>query len=166
MRQYVTINLVMDYSKSLLLYQDQPAYGIFLKLIIGVIPLTLLVISIFLLSSGNRPDGLALLFETFFIGAIFWVVFPRKYQVFEDHLRIVLGGPLSVKVGFEKIQTVGIRKRFTPSINLVTRMTSTYVEIARKTGMSIAITPGDSDLFTEKANQALRQWEGQKKVKA
>ncbi len=96
----------MNYSKNLLLYQDRPAYGLLLKLIIVGIPVALLVTSFSLLSSGNSSDGLALLFETFIIGVIFWVVFPRRYQVFEDHLRIVLGGPFSVKVGFEKKKTI------------------------------------------------------------
>ena len=148
----------MNYSKNLLLYQDEPVYGLFMKLIIVVIPVAMLVGSIYLFSSGNNADGLALLFELIIIGLIFWVVFPRRYQVYEDHLRIVLGGPFSVKVGFDKIKTIGVTSRQTLSINFVTKLTKNYVEIAKKRGLSIAITPGDNDLFVENANRALSQW--------
>ena len=148
----------MNYSKNLLLYQDEPVYGLFMKLIIVVISVAMLVGSIYLFSSGNNADGLALLFELIIIGFIFWVVFPRRYQVYEDHLRIVLGGPFSVKVGFDKIKAIGVTSRQILSINFITKLTKNYVEITKKRGISIAITPGDNDLFVENANRALSQW--------
>ncbi len=148
----------MSYSKSLLLYQDVPAYGLFLKLLIVIMPVAMLAAGIYVFSSGDSDDGLALLIESFIIGFIFWVVFPRRYQVFEDHVRIVLGGPFSVKVGFDNIKTLGVTSRQTLSVNFVTKLTKNYVEIAIKRGLSIAITPGDKDLFVENANQALSRW--------
>ncbi|MFC1941027.1 PH domain-containing protein [Chloroflexota bacterium] len=148
----------MNYSKNVLLYQDEPVYGLFIKLIIMVIPVVMLVGSIYLFSSENNADGLALLLELIIIGLIFWVVFPRRYQVYEDHLRIVLGGPFSVRVGFDKIKAIGVTSRQILSINFITKLTKNYVEIAKKRGLSIAITPGDNDLFVENANRALSQW--------
>ncbi|MFC1954661.1 hypothetical protein ACFLVZ_02420 [Chloroflexota bacterium] len=130
----------------------------FLKIILIGIPVALLFTSIFLLSSGNNSEGLPVLFETIFVGAIFWVVFPRSYQVFEDHLCIVLGGPFSVNVSFGKIEKIQITNRFSLTINFATRLTGTCVEITRKSGLSIAITPRNSDLFIEKANQVFNQW--------
>jgi len=148
----------MNYSKSLLLYQDIPAYGLLLKLLVVIMPVAMLVASIYLFSSGDSADGLALLIEAFIIGFIFWVVFPRRYQVYEDHVRIVLGGPFSVKVGFDKIKTIGVTSRQTLSVNFVTKLTKNYVGIAKKRGLSIAITPADNDSFVENANQALSRW--------
>jgi hypothetical protein len=148
----------MNYSKSLLLYQDEPAYGLLLKLIIVIMPVALLAASIYVLSLGDSSGGLALLVEAFIIGFIFWVVFPRRYQVYEDHVRIVLGGPFSVRVGFDKIKTIGVTSRLTFSVNFVTKLTRSYVEIAKKRGLSIAITPRANDLFVENANRALSQW--------
>ncbi len=148
----------MNYSKSLLLYQDVPAYGLFLKLLIVIMPVAMLAAGIYVFSSGDSDDGLALLIEAFIIGFIFWVVFPRRYQIYEDHVRIVLGGPFSVKVGFNKIKTLRVTSRQTLSVNFVTKLTKNYVEIAIKRGLSIAITPGDKDLFVENANQALSRW--------
>ena len=148
----------MNYSKSVLLYQDEPAYGLLLKLIIVIVPVALLAASIYVLSLGDSSGGLALLVEAFIVGFIFWVVFPRRYQVYEDHVRIVLGGPFSVKVGFAKIEAIGVTSRLTFSVNLVTKLTKSYVEIAKKRGLSITITPRDNDLFVENANRALSLW--------
>ena len=148
----------MSYSISLLLYQDRPAYGSLLKLIILIVPGGLLIASIYLLLSGENIGGLALLVETFIVGLILWFVFPRRYQVYEDHIRVVLGGPFSVKVGFAKIETIRVTNRFILSVNLVTKLTKSYVEIAKRKGLPIAITPSDSDLFVENAARALSQW--------
>jgi hypothetical protein len=78
-----------------------------------------------------------LLAESFFIGLIFWVVFPRRYQVYEDHLRIVLGGPVAVKIGFDKIEMIGVTSKLTFGVNFVTKFTKSYVEIAQKKGLRV-----------------------------
>jgi len=134
------------------------AYGFLLKAIIVLVPGTLLAAGIYVWSLGDSSGSLVLLVEAFIIGFIFWIVFPRRYQVYEDHIRIALGGPFSVKVGFDKIEAIRVTSKFIFSINFVTRLTKSYVEIAKKRGMSIAITPRDNDMFIENANRALTQW--------
>ena len=148
----------MDYSQSVLLYQDKPKYGLIMKLIL-IIPVILLASGIYLWSTGDAIVTLALLTEAVIIGLIFWFVLPREYQVYENHLRIVLGGPFSVKVGFQNIEAVRITSRMSFNIHFTTTITRSYVEIVIKKGMSIAITPTDDKTFVEKANQALSQWE-------
>ncbi len=111
-----------------------------------------------MLSSGETTGATVLLVETFVVGLIFWSIFPRRYQVYQDHLRIVLGGPFSVKIRFEQIKTIEVTSGLTFSVNFVTEFTKSYVEIAKKRGLSVAITPRDKDLFVENANQALSQW--------
>jgi len=147
----------MDYSQSVLLYQDKPKYGLIMKLIL-VIPVVLPAASIYLWSTGDALGSLALLTEAVMIGLIFWFVLPREYQVYENHLRIVLGGPFSVKVGFQNIETIRITSRMSFNIHFTTTITRSYVEIAIKRGMNIAITPVDKESFVEKANLALSQW--------
>jgi len=146
-----------NYSTSILLYQDKPRYGLLLKLIL-IIPVAFLVGSLYLWLSGDISGSLALLPQAFIIGLIFWFVFPREYQVYEDHLRIALGGPFSVKVDFQNIKTVRITNRTGLTVNFVTRITKSYVEIVKKKGWSIAITPTDNDSFVENANRILEQW--------
>ena len=147
----------MDYSQSVLLHQDKPEYGLLMKLIL-IVPVALLGSSIYLWSSGDTFVGITLLTEAVIIGLILWFVLPREYQVYENHLRIVLGGPFSVRIGFRNIEKIRITNRFALSVNFATRVTRSYVEIVIKKGMTIAITPADYESFVEKANQALSQW--------
>ena len=147
----------MDYSQSVLLYQDKPKYGLLMKLIL-IIPVGLLASGIYLWFAGDAIGGLALGVEAFMIGLILWFVLPREYQVYENHLRIVLGGPFSVKIAFQNIEAIRITSRLAFTVNFATRITRSYVEIVIKKGMSIAITPADDESFVEKANLALSQW--------
>lgn len=147
----------MNYSTNLLLYQDKPRYGLLLKLIL-IIPAAFLIGSLFLWLSGDIAGSLALLPSAFIMGLVFWLVFPREYRVYESHLRIVLGGPFSVKVSFKDIETFSKTSRTWLTINFVTRITKNYVEIVKKRGWNIAITPTDNDVFVENANRALKQW--------
>ena len=147
----------MDYSQSILLYQDKPKYGLLMKLIL-ILPAVLLGLSIYLWFRGDTVGSLVLVTEAFIIGLILWFVLPREYQVYENHLRIVLGGPFSVKIGFRNIEAIRITNRFAFTVNFATTITRSYVQIAIRKGMSIAITPGDDKSFVEKANQALSRW--------
>jgi hypothetical protein len=147
----------LSFSNNILLYNDKPEYGLLLKLVL-IIPVAFVVTSIYLWLSGETIGGLALLIEAFVVGLIFWFAFPREYQVYEDHLRIVIGGPFSVKIGFQNIKTVEITNRTSFTINFVTRITKNYVEIVKKKELSIAITPSDNVIFVENANQALSRW--------
>ena len=147
----------MDYSTSILLHQDKPEYGLVLKLVF-ILPAALLVVGLYLYLTGETSGSLALISEALIMGLIFWLVFPREYQVYDDHLRIVLGGPFSVKIGFQNLKSVTITSRTALTINFATRITRSYVEIAKKKGAGIAITPADNGLFVENANRALRQW--------
>ena len=147
----------LTYSTSLLLYQDKPRYGLVLKLIF-IVPAAFLLGSLYLYLSNDISGSLALLLEAFIIGLIFWLVFPRDYRVYEDHLRIVLGGPFSVKVGFQNVKMIRVTSRTALTVNFVTRITKSYVEIVKMKGLSIAITPTANDIFVENANRALGQW--------
>lgn len=148
----------MNYSKSLLLYEDKPSYGRILRLIVLVVPLALLAAGILLGAKGDFKAALTLLVESLVISLIFWSVFPRSYRVYEDHLRIVLGGPFSIKINFDQMTGIEITTRTLLTSNFVTRFTNTYVVIKKKKGMPIAITPNNNELFIENAGRALAQW--------
>ena len=147
----------LNYSTSILLYQDKPKYGLLLKLVL-IIPIAFLVGSLYLWLSDDISGSLALLPSAFTSGLIFWLVFPREYRVYEDHLRIVLGDPFSVKVDFQNIKEIRITNQTGLTVNFVTRITKSYVEIVKKRGWSIAITPTVNESFVENANRALEQW--------
>jgi len=121
-------------------------------------PLSFLVGSYYLFSSGERDGALALLADALIMSLIFLSVSPRSYQVYEDHLRIVLGGPFSIKIGFDNIKSIEATRRLVFSVNFATRMTGNYVAITPKRGLTIAITPRDNEAFVENANRALGEW--------
>ncbi len=141
-----------------MLYEDRPAYGLLLKLIFIVMPLAMLIGSISLFSSGDSEGGLVLIIEAFIIGLIFWCVMPRSYQVYEDHIRIVLGGSFSMKVGFDRIEEVKVTVKAVFTMNFVTKFAIDSVVIFRKRGLNIAITPNDYATFVQNASHALSEW--------
>ena len=51
---------------------------------------------------------------------------------------IVLGGPFSVKVGFQKIKAIRVTDRLTTSVNFITKLTKYSEEITKK-GPRIAL---------------------------
>ena len=140
-----------------MLYEDEPGWGLFLKMIIILAPSALLISSYYLFSKGETEGGQVLLLEAFIIGIIFLSVFARSYRVYEDHLRIVLGGPFSIKIGLDKIKSVEVTSKQHFSANFSTRMTGKYVAIIMKKGITIAITPKDNEQFVENANLALSE---------
>ena len=44
----------------------------------------------------------------------------------------MLGGPFSLKVGFQKIKAIRVTNRLTMSVNFITELTKCSVEIAKK----------------------------------
>lgn len=148
----------MNYANSLLLYEDEPAPGNLLKLIFLTVPAALMVTAVYLWSSGESSGGLTLLAEALVISLIFWAVLPRSYRVYEDHIRIVLGGPFTIKVGFDRLKKVEVTRRSTLSVNFTTTVSKTCVIIVQNRGLNIAITPKNNELFADSASRALSQW--------
>ena len=148
----------MSYTTNLL-YEDEPAGSLF-KIIFAIVLLALLSAGLYVWSIGSSSGGAVLLLvETIVIASIFWFVLPRGYQVYEDHLRIELGGPFKVKIGFDQISAIEITNKVGFTIHFTTTVAKTYVKIVKKKGLSIMITPKSNALFIESANRALREWQ-------
>lgn len=153
----------VKYSKSLMLYQDDPAGGLVWRVVAAAILISAIIGSVFLLSSGETTGFVVVLLEGFLVFLILSIVIPRKYQVFQDHIRIILGGPFYIRIGFDNIQLVETTNKTDFTINFATAIKYTYVRIKKKKGLSIAITPKSNELFTENANRALLEWAGTKR---
>ena len=151
----------MSYPTNLLLYEDEPAGWIF-KFFFMIVTLVLLAGSVYFWVSGDNANGLTMLVVAFVLGLAFWIVSPRKYQVYGDRLQILLGGPFVVKIGFDQIAAIEVTDRTTSelaAIKLISKVTNTYVRIGRKKGLSITITPKSDALFVENTNRSLHQWQ-------
>lgn len=89
---------------------------------------------------------------------LFWTVLPRRFEIYEDRLRIRLGWPVALNISLRNIQEArpgnpgdvvaywGIR--FGTS-------TTNVVEIIRKRGMNIIITPQNAAEFIDQLNRAV-----------
>jgi hypothetical protein len=148
----------MKQPTSLLLYQDEPASGRVLRVILLVVPAIMFITGLYLWFSREGSESLGLLVISIPIGLVLWIILPQKYQVFEDRLCIVLGGPLAINVGYNQITFMEVTTRNALTLNLVSTITRTYVIIGKKKGMSIAITPERNELFVENASRALSHW--------
>ena len=147
-----------------LLYEDRPSYGLWLKILIWGILAVFLIMAITTFDS-NRGDAFALIGTAVFIILIFWAVIPRKYCIYEDRIKIVMGAPFSVSVRFDAIEYAGKpRGKLTVGINFVTSFRST-VEIVKKKGMNVNISPGDREAFLKNLNNALDKWRGENSKK-
>ena len=97
---------------------------------------------------------------TLFDALLFKTILPQRFQIYQDRVRIVLGGPLAINIPFSNIRTVRMvsaRKVFVYWGNRFATSTHSIVEIVRKKGLGFAISPANRDMFLEQLNQALSQ---------
>ena len=148
-----------------LIYDSKPYYDPVMKVILIGIPASLSIGGFYYLASGEMVDAVKLLGVALFTLALFWSIFPRRYLIFDDSIKIVLGKPFFVNIPFHKIELARVSREFFMGINWSTSIVTTYhVEIVRKrrlTMTNIAITPSDPNLFVENLNKALSAWRGE-----
>ena len=140
-----------------LVYEDTPRYDFWLKFIlVGVLVLTFIPGVILL--SEETVGALILLGATLFDALLFKAILPQRFQIFEDRLKIVLGGPFAINIPFSDIREARLASgskafvywgiRFATSLRYV-------VEIVRNEGLNLVISPASGDIFLEQLNQAL-----------
>lgn len=100
---------------------------------------------------------------TLFFGlAISLTSWPSKYQVFNDRIRIVLGYLWHFDVPFSNIENAPVatsKDLWGLNLNFINSYSSDDIlQIIRKHGAKIHITPRDRDLFLEHLNKALTDW--------
>ncbi len=141
------------------LYEDHARYDYWLRLILFGIPLILLTIGIILIPE-DREGAIAMFGGSLFIILLFYLVLPKKYQIFEDKLKILLGWPLYVSISLANIsdsQITSGRKVFAYwGIRFATSSKS-VVEVIRKRGLNIVISPSNGPLFVDRLNEACKQ---------
>ena len=141
---------------TVLLYHDRPKYDIWLKLVVGgTLAITILPgIAFIYLSAELAWTMLAL---TIFDGLLFYAIIPRRFQLFEDRLRIVLGRPFALNVPYNVIREV---RPASPDEAFVywglrfATSTKNLIEIVRNKGLNMVISAGDKNIFLEQLEQA------------
>jgi hypothetical protein len=141
-----------------LLYEDEPRTDIWLKLMLTGIQAMFLVLGIVLLFRDTEV-AFIMFGVTIFDAVLFRLVMPRKYQVYSDKMRIVLGGPFAWNIPFSTIKEVRPSSgASTFAYNGVRFATSSrdVVEIRRSKGCSVVISPSNKDVFLEQVHRAMR----------
>jgi hypothetical protein len=141
-----------------LIYEDTARYDRAQFVLLAVIMAATLVPAIILLFYDTA--GAAYMFGVTLLDAlIFHLVFPRRYQVFNTKLRIVLGWPIRWDIKLPTIKearpTPGIATWVYGGVRLATS-SATAVEIVRKKGMGVIISPSDRQTFLEQLNNAVK----------
>ena len=141
---------------NILIYEDTPKYDLWLKLILGgVLALTFILGVIFIFQ--DTEAAVAMFGITLFDALLFKAILPRRYQIFEDRLRILMGGPFAINISFSNIEEVKLAsgsKAFAYRGLRLATSTHHVVEIVRKKGLNLVISPSNGDMFLEQLNQA------------
>ena len=139
-------------------YEESPRYDSLFKAIMAL-PVFFILFGIYYLYIGEVEAGIGMFATTVLMFAVFWAIFPRKYQILDSKFRIVLGGPFSLSVPFDNLETARKPEGATFGINFPTCFSSDrVVQIVRKKGWYVNITPNDRDLFLENLDKALQDW--------
>lgn len=147
---------------TVLLYEDIPRYDSWLKpLVSGFIAFFLLLGLVCLYF--NTELAITMFAITAFIGLLFAAIIPRRLQIYEDRVRIQLGGPFAFNIPLEHI--VEARRGSSGDILVYWGIkfgtsTSNVMEIVRNRGMNVIITPAHCNEFLNQLNRLVRTGSG------
>jgi len=150
----------------LVLYEDKTKYDLWGKIILAFAPALLIVLGLLtyygvLPTETEKEDTICLFACAAFVLVLFWLILPRKYQILEEKLRIVLGGPFSFHIPFETIEAAkhisGAKAAIFWGLNF-SPVLKNIVGIKRKKGMNVTISPSNPSLFLENLDKALTDW--------
>ena len=141
-----------------IIYEDRPRYDVWLKGIM-LLPVFFIITGIFYLTTAQVEAAIGMFALTLLMAAIYWAIFPRKYLILDSKIRIALGGQFSFNIPFNNIEIAREPEGVSLGINFATTFLSKHaVEIIRKKGLNVNITPSDRELFLENLNKALNDW--------
>ena len=140
----------------LIVFEDKSVYDKWNRIILGGIVAVPLIVGIVLTAVDIL--GAAIMFGvTIFDAILFWCILPKQFLVYEDRIKIVLGWPFSITIPFRDIIQVRQATKDMAWVYWGMRLGTSLkyqVEIERKNGLSILISPSMENDFIEQLNQA------------
>ena len=140
------------------LYEDVPKYDFWLKIILGGTLAFTFILGLILISTDTIA-AVVMFGVTLFDALLFKTVLPRRFQIFEDRLRILMGWPFAVNIFFSNIEEAkpaSGRKVFAYKGLRFATSTRHAIEIVRKKGLNLVISPGKDDIFLDELNRAIK----------
>ena len=144
---------------NILLYQDNPKYDLWVKFILGSIIACTFILGIIFIPQDTEA-AIVMFGITLFDGLLFKAILPRRFQIFDDRMRILLGGPLSINIALsdiEKIMPVSRSNVFIYWGIKFATSTSCVIEIIRKKGLNLIISPDNPEMFIEQFERARKE---------
>ncbi|PPD58125.1 PH domain-containing protein [Dehalogenimonas etheniformans] len=90
---------------------------------------------------------------------LFYFIIPRKYQIFDDRVRICLGAPVRYDIPLSTIREArpggGAEAWVYWGLRMATS-SKNVVELVRRGGMDVVISPSDRETFLEQLELAMR----------
>jgi hypothetical protein len=135
----------------MILHEEKAQYDYWLRFLF-LIPFVLVIVAILLANTKEYEGFFVLIGDSAFFVLLFYFITPRRYQIHQDKLRIVLGTPFSINISLSTIKEVkqakGSKAFVYNGIRFATSSRS-VVEIVRNRGMNYVISPKNEDIFIE-----------------
>ena len=141
----------------MLIHEEKAEYDSWIRLIF-IIPIGLFLAAIIFASKQDLEVSLVLFGEAALFTLILYFVLPRRYQIYQDKLRIVLGKPLAINIPLATIKEARHSSGFKAFIYFGVRFATSsrhVLEIVRRRGLNYVISPQNSELFLDQLNQAV-----------
>ncbi len=141
-----------------LIYETGAKYDLKMKLLVTIVLAATLVPGFILLATGDYADGWIMLGVSAFDALLFHAVLPRRYHLFTDKLRIVLGRPFAINIRYSTITDVHAGTTSQAFIYWGIRFATSsdnIIEIVRGRGLSMVISPENKTVFLEQLRQLL-----------
>ncbi|MBN2077241.1 MAG: PH domain-containing protein [Dehalococcoidales bacterium] len=149
------MNILPGMESQQVVFEDKPVYDKLNKYLIGGILAVPLIVAIVLLTQDIL--GATIMFGiTVFDAILFWCVLPKRFLAYEERLKIVLGGPFSYTIPFRDIINVRQATKDMAWVYWGLRLGTSQkfqVEIERKNGLGVIISPSMENDFIEQLNQ-------------
>lgn len=141
----------------MLIHEEPAEYTSWFKFLF-LIPIGLFIGAVISSLNQESEASLVLLGEGIFFILLFYFIMPRRYQIFHDKLKIILGSPFSIDIPLSTIREVkhssGIKALFYYGVRFVTS-TKYVVELVRNKGLNYVISPKNGEIFIEQLSQAI-----------
>ena len=140
-----------------LVHEDTPRWDWSLKLVLGAVLALTFGTGVWLLFY-DVSAAMAMFGITLFDALLFYFIVPRRYQIYNTKVRIVLGGPFGMDIPLATIKEA----RPAPSsysfgywgLRFATS-SSGIVEIIRRKGWNVVVSPSDRETFLARLSEAL-----------
>jgi hypothetical protein len=148
-----------------IIYEDSPYYNIRQKGALALAMLPFIIIILYCLFTGNMIGFIGGFVAGLLISFYHLMLFPRKYQIFNNKLRILLGDVFPFDIPFHNLETAREPTRtewlWGTTLGFGIYSTEHAVQIVQKKRWilrCINISPCDREKFLECLNKAQSEW--------